>query len=506
MFSRIQTLNKETISQSLVKSEYAVRGYLPTLAAIVKRKLKEDPNSYPFSDVVNLSIGNPLVFNTKPIWTFRQVLSEYLRLDFPHTSHKALSHSNAGSYIRNTFIDYDEHARWKEYHQIAAFLQLCENVSDRTAIGGHPESKRSIARMIETRDGYPADPAKIFLSNGASSAIRMFMDLLIDKEDVGVMVPVPQYPLYSALITLHSGQAVPYYLDEDNNWQIHLDEIKKAYEQSKEKGIKPKAIVMINPGNPTGNVFDRQSMEQIIAFAHANELLIIADEVYQENVYNKKQWLSFKKVLAEAPSTIAKEVELVSFHSLSKGLLGECGMRGGYVDFVNIDPEFMAEFEKAYSVVWPNPLGQAIMTLKCDYLSGHLEKRHSKHLCNQIKVECDEIFQSLQFRANEASRKLNEALNIRCNTIEGAMYAFPQIYLPPKLIEEAKKVNMKPDVFYCKMILERWGLCFVPGSGFGQREGTFHFRTTILPTPDEYFSQVFDRFKEANNTLINEFS
>lgn len=83
-----------------------------------------------------------------------------------------------------------------------------------------------------------------------------------------------------------------------------------------------------------------------------------------------------------------------------------------------------------------------------------------------------------------------------CNQVQGAMYAFPQFKLPPKAVEEAKKRNQAPDAFYAFELLENTGICIVPGSGFGQQPGTFHFRTTILPQPEKLKTmlEIFNKF------------
>jgi len=95
---------------------------------------------------------------------------------------------------------------------------------------------------------------------------------------------------------------------------------------------------MINPGNPTGQVLRREDIEDIIKICHENNILIMADEVYQSNTYYEDTpFISFRKVLAEMGEPFSNQVELVSFHSISKGLLGECGFRGGYMEVVNFD-------------------------------------------------------------------------------------------------------------------------------------------------------------------------
>ena len=100
-----------------------------------------------------------------------------------------------------------------------------------------------------------------------------------------------------------------------------------------------RSIVVINPGNPTGQVLKRNDIEAIIKICYENEILIIADEVYQENIYyqDTSPFISFRKVLAEMGTPYRDSVELISMHSVSKGIMGECGFRGGYFETHNLD-------------------------------------------------------------------------------------------------------------------------------------------------------------------------
>lgn len=150
------------------------------------------------------------------------------------------------------------------------------------------------------------------------------------------MVPIPQYPLYTALAALTGGSECHYFLDEEKNWGVTLEELENRYTFAKRQGINPKLIVVINPGNPAGNILEPGNMAEIIKFSYDKKMAILADEVYQTNIYHpKKQFFSFKRVRAEMPHPY-NNVELYSFHSTSKGLLGECGVRGGYLELCNV--------------------------------------------------------------------------------------------------------------------------------------------------------------------------
>ncbi len=106
----------------------------------------------------------------------------------------------------------------------------------------------------------------------------------------------------------------------------------KSYTTARDKGVNVRGLVVINPGNPTGTILSKSEMKQIIAFCRDHKIVLLADEVYQENVYSEKNWFSFKGVLGEMTEAERKGLEMVSFHSVSKGLLGECGRRGGYFE------------------------------------------------------------------------------------------------------------------------------------------------------------------------------
>lgn len=103
------------------------------------------------------------------------------------------------------------------------------------------------------------------------------------------MIPVPQYPLYTAITALNNASEVHYYLDEAAGWQVSEQELNNSYNDARGRGVNPKVIVVINPGNPTGQVLGKETIESIIRFAHDKRLVIFADEVYQENIYTDKK-------------------------------------------------------------------------------------------------------------------------------------------------------------------------------------------------------------------------
>lgn len=119
--------------------------------------------------------------------------------------------------------------------------------------------------------------------------------------------------------------------------------------------------------------------------------------------------------------------------------------------------------------------------------------------------ERDAILSSLKRRAKLVEAELNSCTGIKCNQVEGALYAFPTITLPEKFVAESAKVGKAADVVYALSLLEATGLCVVPGSGFGQKEGTWHFRTTILPS-ESAMDGVMKRFKAFHEEFIAKYA
>jgi len=157
--------------------------------------------------------------------------------------------------------------------------------------------------------------------------------------------------LYSALITLCGGKQINYYLDESKNWALDSKDLRQRISQAKKDGINIRCIVVINPGNPTGQVLTPENIEEIIQICHENSILIIADEVYQKNVYKKGlKFHSFREILNKQSDNIRNSVELLSLNSVSKGLLGECGLRGGYMETHNLDDKVSDELYKLKSI------------------------------------------------------------------------------------------------------------------------------------------------------------
>lgn len=134
---------------------------------------------------------------------------------------------------------------------------------------------------------------------GSSEAIRGIMKLIacdINGQRAGIMLPVPTKKIYRVFAQNLNFYPIGYYLDEESNWSIEINELNRAYNEAR-KQCYPRAIIVINPGNPTGQVLTRENIEEVIKFACEKELLIFADEVHQIDIHiDEVEFISFKKV------------------------------------------------------------------------------------------------------------------------------------------------------------------------------------------------------------------
>jgi len=470
----------DNMNPCIKRMEYAVRGPLVIRASEIEKELQEGAKK-PFTEVIKANIGDCHAMGQTPITFIRQVLalvSYPVLLDDPR-------------------FPTDAKARAKD------ILSGCRggSVGSYTDSPGIEMIRRHVAQYIERRDGLVSSWENIILSAGASDAIKAVLKMLVNEVNgkrSGVMVPIPQYPLYSATLAEFNMHQIGYYLDESRAWGMDIAELQCAVDEAKKRCI-PRAIVVINPGNPTGQVLSKTNIEEIIKFAHKEELFILADEVYQDNVYDpKSKFHSFKKIMAEMGEPYSK-MELASFMSCSKGYMGECGLRGGYTEIINMEPNVKAMLLKSISaMLCPTVLGQSVMDVVVNPpMPG--EPSYEQYM-NEKKA----VLNSLAQRAKMVAETFNSIEGVSCNEVQGAMYAFPKLDLPKKAIEKAESLGQCADVFYAFQLLENTGICIVPGSGFGQKAGTFHFRTTILPQPDK-LKIMLNKFKEFHLKFLAEY-
>lgn len=463
------------VNPNLVEMEYAVRGPIPLRAAELGAQGQK---------TIPCNIGNPQALGQQPITFYREVIS---LLESPGRVARERRLRGVAGVAPEDLVD--------EYVLDVAERLLAQL---KMGLGAYSESKgprfirEAVSAYIDRRDAVDgrvavaSDPDRIFLTNGASEGTMFVLEILISGPTDGVMIPIPQYPLYSAAIKRCGGAQVDYHPDEERGWVLERDMLDASLAEATERGVNVKAIVVINPGNPTGAILAEHSIGEVIDFADEHGLLIIADEVYQHNVYGA-EFVSFAKVLGK------RDVGLFSLHSTSKGYCGECGHRGGYLEARNapllegFELDFLDVLLKRASVsLCPNTVGQVMTYLMV------AEPTQGSPPWARFVAERDAVLKALHDKATLIREAFGEMRGVECFGRIGAMYLFPRLSGLPE---------GTTDFDYCMALLEETGLCTVNGSGFGQRPGTSHLRIAFLP-PRSMLSEVLPRWIAFHNAYV----
>ncbi|THF99401.1 hypothetical protein TEA_019127 [Camellia sinensis var. sinensis] len=198
---------------------------------------------------------------------------------------------------------------------------LYYNIGNPQSLGQQPMTffREGIKGLRDTND--------VFLTDGASPAVHMMMQLLIKSEEDGILCPIPQYPLYSASIALHGGTLVPYYLDEATRWGLEIYEVKKQLEAAKSKGITVRALVVINPSNPIGQVLAEDNQCDIAKFCKEEGLVLLADEVtgftpeIREQIYKVASVNLCSNISGQILASLVGDESYESYYAEKDGIL-----------------------------------------------------------------------------------------------------------------------------------------------------------------------------------------
>lgn len=149
---------------------------------------------------------------------------------------------------------------------------------------------------------------------------------------------------------------------------MNAEHLNKQIEMAKKDGVCPRAMVIINPGNPTGQVLTKEDLQDVLKVCHQHSIAVVADEVYQTNIYREDaSFTSVRKALHELGRPYNEDVEIMSMNSISKGMLGECGFRGGYYEIHNFSPEAQELIFKLKCMdLCGNTIGQASVEMMCN--------------------------------------------------------------------------------------------------------------------------------------------
>uniref|UniRef100_A0A8C7GNI8 alanine transaminase n=1 Tax=Oncorhynchus kisutch TaxID=8019 RepID=A0A8C7GNI8_ONCKI len=367
---------------------------------------------------------------------------------------------------------------------------------------GLPHVQRSVAEFITGRDGgVPSYPHNIFISAGSQTALKVMLKLLVRGKGVsqtGVLTPQPCPHTLPMLLEEVGAVLVPYQLSEEQGWALEPGELHRALTASRGH-CRPRALYISNPGIPTGHVQSRKSIEWVIQFAAEERLFLLVNEVYQDCVYGEgMEFMSYKRVLFEMGQQYSEMVELASFHSISNGIMGECGLRAGYMELVNVDPAVMV-FAKTLLCTDINApvIGQIALEIMVNPPRPG-DPSHSKYtqeiLTNRI---------TLAQNAQRAWEFLIGLPGVSCQPVTGGIFIYPRLSLPPEAVEQARSDGLEADVLYSQSLLDKEGVCV--GAGCEQREDKYHIRLCVL-TPSATLEKVLACLGSFHLHFLDQFS
>ncbi len=304
----------------------------------------------------------------------------------------------------------------------------------------------------------------IFVTTGASEAIDICLTALVNDGE-NVLTPTPGYPLYTAIQSKLQTMENPYYLDENNGWQPDVEDIKSKINS------KTRAIILINPNNPTGSNCSIETLKQIIEIAAEHNLVIFADEIYDKLLMDGKKHTSIASLNSEVP--------MITFSGLSKNYMVP-GFRIGW-GIVSGNKIVLKEYIEAINKL-----------LRARLCANHPSQYGiaPSLLGDQSHIEV--AVKKLTSRRDLTVDMMNSIDGISCVAPEGAFYAFPRLH------------NVSNDAHFVSELLKETGVVVVPGSGFGQVPGTSHFRIVFLP-PENILEKAYKAIGEFHAKYVEKF-
>ena len=305
----------------------------------------------------------------------------------------------------------------------------------------------------------------VFMGNGVSECIDLSLRALLNSGDE-VLIPSPDYPLWSASVALNHGTPVYYRCRPENGFQPDPEEIRSLV------NARTRAIVLINPNNPTGAVYSRELLEEIAAIAEQNQLVVFSDEIYDEMLYGDAEHIPM--------ATLVSDTLCVTFNGLSK-VYRACGYRVGWMVFSG-NRENAGDYIHAVELVaslrlCANVPGQwAVQTALGGYQS-----------ILELTSEGGRLFQARQAIIDG----VNESKFMSLHEPDGSMYAFPAI--------DSSLFESFDDQSFAMELLEKKHILIAPGSSFNVPYRN-HFRLTTLPT-ERKMQTVFERMEEVLESM-----
>ena len=311
-------------------------------------------------------------------------------------------------------------------------------------------ARKAVMQEFQKKDILGVNIEDIYLGNGVSELISLTTMALLNNDDE-VLIPMPDYPLWTASVNLAGGKAVHYLCDEENNWFPNIDDMRKKITD------KTRAIVIINPNNPTGALYNNATLLQIIELAREYDLLILADEIYDKIIYDGETHTPI--------ASLCDDVFVITYGGLSKNYR-LAGYRSGWMVLsgpLNHATDFIAGLNILASMrLCANvPAQHAIQTALGGYQSIDDLVLPTGRLCVQRDL---------------AWAKLNEIEGISCVKPKGALYMFVKM--------DREKFNIQDDEKMVLDLLVQEKVLLIHGKGFNWPSPD-HFRLVFLQSPEE---------------------
>lgn len=321
---------------------------------------------------------------------------------------------------------------------------LNDNNDYYTESEGWPELRQSIVNKESGRKGLDLTSSDILVTNGVSEGLDMVMGSIIEEKDE-ILLPGPYYPPYSSYAKFY-GASIKEFKILDNG-HPDIDDVRRKINE------KTKAICLINPSNPTGEIFDLKGLQSIIDIASENNLYIICDEIYDEIVFDDAFY---------AIGRVAKDAPVILLNGFSKTYC-MTGLRCGYICMNNSSRQL-------------DPLRENIFKLSRVRIASNFPVQIAANAAlNGPQDHIPKMVQKLKKRRDLVTKRLNEFEGVSCRKPKGAFYVFPKIDLDNK---------WQSDLDFVLDMLNSTGVLTVHGSGFGT-SGSNHFRIVYLPQESE---------------------
>ncbi len=336
----------------------------------------------------------------------------------------------------------------------AAHKAMKANLNGYADSAGVDEAREAIAKEAG-RTGIDTFKDGVLLTTGVSEGIELALNCLVNPGE-NILTPVPGYPVYTAVVHKVEATLNQYLTDEENGWQPDLDDIQKRIND------KTRGIIIINPNNPTGSLYSKSTLDEIIDLANEHDLVIFSDEIYSKILFDGETHHS--------TASLVKDIPVLTFGGLSKNYLVP-GWRVGWIVFSGPEEAIKDYRETVFKLARarlssPGPFQYAVKPA-LEGPQDHIEDMNRR----------------LQERRDLIYKRFNEIDGFSCTKPKGAFYAFPKIELD---VKDDKKFIF--DILYKKHILA------VFGTGFGYPRPD-HFRIVFLP-PIETLDESLDKLEE----------